>query len=251
MGRAMVELAAALGAPGIRVLEIACSPEQIFHQRPAGFRRHSAACRFRRACGVECGLRSHGAFASARETLSVVRASGCVNTGVVWDPLNAYSEFARNAYRLARAAGLPVTFISGRHTHPQLFASDRGPVMWGDGDFPALALVALLVNKATSNHLLRAGKSAGTRFIPAAEIALAAVHAMDAHGMKAEPYVHICEFKSARSSLIGRPRICRSRSSRVYMLAMLGVGCRFHAGSTREHRIYFKGGNRIPWLVAG
>jgi len=132
---------------------------------------------FARPAGVEVWLESHGAFASARETLSVVRASGCVNTGVVWDPLNAYSEFGEEPVTGWRRAwqGLPVTFHikDGIRIHSSCAQRTWEPVMVGDGDFPALALVALLREQGYRQFIsFEWEKRWHPRLFPLAEIAL-------------------------------------------------------------------------------
>jgi sugar phosphate isomerase/epimerase len=95
MGRSMVGLAAALKAPGIRVFGDRVQPGADLPSTAAWVAEgiHQLA-EFARPAGVEIWLENHGNFAPAAATMSVLRAADCTNCGVIWDPLNAYSEFA-------------------------------------------------------------------------------------------------------------------------------------------------------------
>jgi len=176
MGRAMVELAAALGAPGIRVFGDRVQPGADLSST-AGWVSDGIQqlADFARPAGVEVWLESHGAFASARETLSVVRASGCVNNGVVWDPLNAYSEFGEEpvtGWRELAGAARHVHIKDGIRIHSSSPSEPWEPVMVGDGDFPALALVALLREQGYQQFISFEWEKRWHPVIPAAEIAL-------------------------------------------------------------------------------
>lgn len=176
MGRAMVELAAALGAPGIRVFGDRVQPGADFSST-AGWVSDGIQqlADFARPAGVEVWLESHGAFACARETLRVLRATGCANTGVVWDPLNAYSEFGEES-----AEGWRELSGAARHVHIKDAVRIHGvspsqpwdPVMVGDGDFPALALVHLLREQGYERFISFEWEKRWHPLIPDAEIAL-------------------------------------------------------------------------------
>ena len=176
MGRAMVELAAALGAPGIRVFGDRVQPGADFSSTAAwvadGIHR---LAEFAQPAGVGVWLESHGAFACARETMSVLRAAACSNAGVVWDPLNAYSEFGEEP-----AAGWRQLEGSARHVHikdaVRLHGSSPSepwePVMVGDGDFPALAVIHLLRQEGYRRFISFEWEKRWHPLIPDAEIAL-------------------------------------------------------------------------------
>ena len=148
MGRAMIELAAALGAPGIRVFGDRVQPGA---DRAAtagwiveGIQELAA---YGRPFQVQAWLESHGDFARGRDTLEVLQKAGAVNTGVVWDPANAYSGFGEDP-----AEGLAALGSRIRHVHikdarpPREPAADKlwEPVLMGTGQFPALSLLNLL-----------------------------------------------------------------------------------------------------------
>ena len=89
MGQAMIELAAALRAPGIRIFGDRVQPGADLPSTAAWVAEgiHQLA-EFAQPAGVEVWLESHGNFAPAAAAMSVLRAADCTNCGVIWDPLN-------------------------------------------------------------------------------------------------------------------------------------------------------------------
>jgi sugar phosphate isomerase/epimerase len=148
MGRSMVELAAALQAPGIRVFGDRVQPGADLASTAAWVAEgiHQLA-EFARPAGIEIWLESHGNFAPAAAAMSVLRAADCTNSGMIWDPLNAYSEFAEEldeGWRVLAAAVRHIHIKDARRTDGAAADQPWEPVLLGEGDFPARNLVALL-----------------------------------------------------------------------------------------------------------
>lgn len=148
MGRSMVELAAALQAPGIRVFGDRVQPGADLPSTAAwvseGIHQLSE---FAQPAGVEIWLESHGNFAPGAAAMSVLRAADCTNCGVIWDSLNAYSEFAEElgeGWRLLAGTVRHVHIKDARRIDGAPRSEPWEPVLLGEGDFPAHELVALL-----------------------------------------------------------------------------------------------------------
>ena len=148
MGKSMVELAAALNAPGIRIFGDRVQPGADLSSTAAWVADGlNQLAKFALSAGVEVWLESHGNFASAAATMSILRAANCTNSGVIWDPLNAYSEFAQElgeGWRLLAEAVRHVHIKDARRIDGALPNQPWEPVLLGEGDFPARELVALL-----------------------------------------------------------------------------------------------------------
>ena len=175
-GMAMVELAAALKAPGIRVFGDRIQPTADLPSTTAWIADgiHQLA-EFAQPTGVQVWLESHGDFARASETLRVLNRANCPNTGVLWDPLNAFAEFDEQP-----EAGWRTLNGAARHVHIKDALRTKGaprskpwePVLVGDGDFPALALVSLLREHAYKGHISFEWEKRWHPLIPNPEIAL-------------------------------------------------------------------------------
>ena len=147
-----VELAAALGAPGIRVFGDRVQKGADL-ERTRGFIAESLAAvrNGARGTGVEVWLESHGDFAPASASRGVIEQAGVEGLGVLWDPANAFCEFAEVPEVGARLLGDLV-----RHVHvkdarrPPLASKEPAPftpwtpVLPGEGDVPAARTLALL-----------------------------------------------------------------------------------------------------------
>jgi glucosamine-6-phosphate deaminase len=142
-----IELAARLGAPGIRVFGDRVQEGQD-HETTRGWIAEALARlgETARAHGVEVWIESHGDFAQARETLRVVPADPAAGVGVLWDPANAFEAGE------APADGLAVLGDRVRHVHLKDVARQttgegrRGwvPRLVGSGEFrPERVLAAL------------------------------------------------------------------------------------------------------------
>jgi sugar phosphate isomerase/epimerase len=143
-GKSMMELAAALGAGGIRVFGDRVQPGADRHDTCSwiaeGLRE---LAEFGSPLGVQVWLESHGDFARAGDTLEVLALAGHDSVGVLWDPVNAFTDFGE-----VPAAGLPLLGGRIRHVHlkdarppqkPALAGHPAplwDPVLMGEGNFP-------------------------------------------------------------------------------------------------------------------
>jgi len=133
------EVAAGLGARGIRVFGDRVQPGADLESTRARIAESLADLRDRiRGSGVEVWLETHGDFASAAATRSLLEEAGGEGLGAVWDPANAYSEFAEEP-----ATGATLLGPLLRHVHlKDVRRPADGKVPWppalpGCGDFPA------------------------------------------------------------------------------------------------------------------
>jgi len=143
-----LELAARLGAAGIRVFGDRVQPGQDLAST-RGFitealqKLGEAA----RPLGVEVWIESHGDFARAADTLGLLRGVGSRAVGVLWDPANAFEAGE------APAEGFDALGSRVHHVHlkdvsrvPGPSGQERGwaPRLPGRGDFGPAAVLALL-----------------------------------------------------------------------------------------------------------
>src|SRR6185436_17225515 len=142
-----IELAARLGAPGIRVFGDSVQEGQD-RETTRGWIADALARlgETGQPQGVEVWIESHGDFARARDTLSVLPADRAAGVGVIWDPANAFEAGEPPAEGLA-ALGDRV-----RHVHLKDLARQRSgegrrgwvPRLPGHGELePARVLAAL------------------------------------------------------------------------------------------------------------
>jgi len=142
-GKRMAELAAVLGAPGIRVfgdkIQTGVDREATRSRIAEGIRRLAERTRENR---VEVWLETHGDFASSAETMQIVNQAGCWGIGVVWDPANAFTDGKEQPAGVAPALGSAL-----RHVHLRDLDSRDGewePVLTGEGKFPLREIVTEL-----------------------------------------------------------------------------------------------------------
>jgi sugar phosphate isomerase/epimerase len=144
MGKAMIGLAAELGAPAIRVFGDRVQPgadrTTTAQWIVEGVRTLAA---YGRSSEVETWLETHGDFARTADTRAILQAAGLDGTGAIWDPLNSFSEFGEDP-----AMGFAELGALLRHVHikdarrkPEI---PWEPVLMREGDFPAADLVDLL-----------------------------------------------------------------------------------------------------------
>jgi sugar phosphate isomerase/epimerase len=134
-GKRMADLAAELGAPGLRVFGDTIQP---------GAERDSTQtwiaesirelAEITAASGVEVWIENHGDFVAAHETANILQQAASPNGGVVWDPANSFvaseERPADGAARLGDAI---------RHIHIKDLRRDRDGwnyVLTGEGAFP-------------------------------------------------------------------------------------------------------------------
>jgi glucosamine-6-phosphate deaminase len=98
-----------------------------------------------RGSGVEVWLETHGDFARAGDTRSLLEGAGSDGLGALWDPANAFSEFGEEPDAGAAALGRLL-----RHVHiKDVRRPPDGKVPWppvlpGHGDFPAARALSWL-----------------------------------------------------------------------------------------------------------
>jgi len=144
----VADVAAALGAPGIRVFGDRVQKGANLEQTSTFVAESLAALRDHAwPAWVEVWLETHGDFAKGKAARSVLEIAGGSGLGVIWDPANAFSEFGEDIEEGARALGNTV-----RHVHvkdmkrpaPPAKSLPWTPVLPGRGDFPAERVMAHL-----------------------------------------------------------------------------------------------------------
>lgn len=159
-GRRMVDLAARLGAPGIRIFGDHVQPGAT-REATEGWVAEAlhALGEEAAAAGLEAWLETHGDFAPAAATAAIVARARTRGGGVVWDPANAFAESGE-----VPADGLAILGALVRHVHLKDIrrddASNRGvgsaawkPVLTGTGTFPLDQVVALLAAAGFAGHV--------------------------------------------------------------------------------------------------
>jgi len=138
-GIRMADLAAELGAPGLRVFGDAIQPgadRASTQSWIADSIRELAETTAPR--GVDIWIENHGDFAASAQTAAILQQTASPNVGVVWDPANSFA--ATNEQPAESAARLGAAI---RHVHIKDFQRDGEGVKYvlaGEGDFPLLAL---------------------------------------------------------------------------------------------------------------
>jgi sugar phosphate isomerase/epimerase len=139
-GNRMTDLAATLGAPGIRVFGDTIQPGS----SRASTRSRIADCirtlaQSSESKGVETWIETHGDFAAAAETKAILDEADVRNSGVLWDPGNGFIESGESPSEGAQVFGAAI-----RHVHlKDLRIKNDGhwePLLTGEGTFPLLEL---------------------------------------------------------------------------------------------------------------
>ncbi len=132
-------VAVSLGARGVRVFGDRVQPGADLDSTRGWIVESLTRLRDRlRGTDVEVWLETHGDFATATATRSLLEEAGSEGLGVVWDPANAFSEFGEEPEAGGAALG---PFL--RHVHLKDERRPPGgkipwlPVLPGRGDFPA------------------------------------------------------------------------------------------------------------------
>jgi sugar phosphate isomerase/epimerase len=134
-GERMSDLAAALGAPGLRVFGDTIQPGAD-RESTRGWIAESIAklAEITSRKGVEVWLESHGDFASSPESLAILKQSGASQAGVLWDPANCLVETKEMPAEAAEKLGPAI-----RHAHIKDLRQNNGAwehVLTGEGNFP-------------------------------------------------------------------------------------------------------------------
>jgi sugar phosphate isomerase/epimerase len=131
----MSDMAAELGAPGIRVFGDTIQPGSDRASTRKWIAESIRNLADRTAPkGVQVWLETHGDFAAAAETAAILRECSSPSTGVVWDPVNS---LVATGEPLAEGASLLGSAI--RHIHVKDFrrcAHGVQYVLTGEGAFP-------------------------------------------------------------------------------------------------------------------
>lgn len=134
-GERMADLAAELGAPGLRVFGDTIRPGA----DRSSTRNWIADCigtlaDITRTRGIEVWVENHGDFSAAGETAALLARANSSGTGVVWDPANSFC-----ATRELPAEGSAELGALIRHVHVKDIRRDLDSwsyVLTGEGDFP-------------------------------------------------------------------------------------------------------------------
>jgi sugar phosphate isomerase/epimerase len=142
-GERMSDLAAALGAPGIRIFGDRIQPGA---DRASTRARIADAMRKlaekTRTKGIEIWLETHGDFAASSETAEILAEAGSPDIGVVWDPANCFFESAERPGQGAACLGASIRHVHIKDLGPNHAGSK--PVLTGEGNFPLLEVRAAL-----------------------------------------------------------------------------------------------------------
>jgi len=130
----MSDIAAELGAPGMRVFGDTIQPSadrDSTRNWIAGSIRELADRTTQK--GVQVWLETHGDFVAAAETVAILNECGS-SVGVVWDPVNSLIGMGESPSQGAKLLGSAV-----RHVHVKDFRHCKGSVQYvltGEGSFP-------------------------------------------------------------------------------------------------------------------
>src|SRR5262249_35237097 len=141
-GLRMAELAAALGAPGIRVFGDRIQPGE----NRDSTRNWIADGLQQLAAGipdeVDLWLETHGDFAASGETMGIIKSSERQDIGVVWGPANAFTDGGEQPPVAADAFGKRL-----RHVHLRdldCAGDEWKPILTGEGKFALREILAEL-----------------------------------------------------------------------------------------------------------
>jgi len=140
-GERMAEVAAGLGAPGIRVFGDRVQPGADRRSTRAWISECLAVLEERIAPrGLQLWLETHGDFSTASEVLAIL--SHCPAIGIIWDPASAFLEQGERPFENGMALR---DFI--RHVHiKDLDRHEEGwsPALTADGEFPIAEIRSVL-----------------------------------------------------------------------------------------------------------
>jgi sugar phosphate isomerase/epimerase len=170
-GERMSDLAAALGAPGLRIFGDTIQPgadrDTTRSWIAEGLSKLSETASSK---GIEVWIESHGDFASAPETLAILSEAGSPQAGVLWDPANCLIEAQESPQEGAAKLGSAI-----RHTHIKDLRQSNGScehVLTGEGNFPLHQLMDALKKLNYDRFLSFEWEKKWHPEIPDAEIAL-------------------------------------------------------------------------------
>jgi glucosamine-6-phosphate deaminase len=141
-----LELAAQLGAPGIRIFGDRVQPgADLASTRGWIAEAMQSLAAAARGTGVQVWIESHGDFARAADTMSILESVGSSAAGVVWDPANAF-EAGESPVEAPGVLGERMRHVHLKDIRRAAAGDGRAwtPVLVGEGDFPAAEVLALL-----------------------------------------------------------------------------------------------------------
>ena len=143
-GVRMADIAAGLGARGIRVFGDKIQPGQTREQTRKWTAEGMCALADKtRALGVDVLIETHGDFANSHDVREILREANCPGTGTVWDPENCYGAYFEKPADGARVLGASI-----RHVHfKDIHKNEKGewvPALMGKGEFPCIDVLTSL-----------------------------------------------------------------------------------------------------------
>jgi glucosamine-6-phosphate deaminase len=174
--RRVADVAAALGAPGIRVCGDRVGKGPSLEATSALLAEALAALRDHAwPAWVEVWLATQGDFANGAAARSILERVGGPGLGVVWDPAKAFSEHGEEPEAGARALGQTI-----RHVHLKDMkrpAKPAKPLPWtpvlpGRGEFPAERVMARLAESGYERFVSFAWEKSSHPKIEEPEVAL-------------------------------------------------------------------------------
>ena len=142
-GERMAELAAALGAPGIRVFGDTIQPGADRASTRSWIADSLRALAEKTSMrGVEVWLETHGDFAAASETAAILSEAAHSAVAVIWDPANCFLESHEPPVEGAKKLATSI-----RHVHLKDLLHGDGDgklVLSGQGNFPLAEVQAAL-----------------------------------------------------------------------------------------------------------
>jgi sugar phosphate isomerase/epimerase len=142
-GRRMADLAAELGAPGLRVFGDTIQPGTDRASTQSWIAESiRKLAEIIAATGVEIWIENHGDFAGAAATAAILEQVASPKVGVVWDPANSFVGTGEQPTNGAAQLGVAI-----RHVHIKDLRHDGEGVKYvltGEGEVPLLELKAAL-----------------------------------------------------------------------------------------------------------
>jgi sugar phosphate isomerase/epimerase len=171
----MAELAAALGAPGIRLFGDRVQPGADLESTRGWIIEGLVALRdVARRIGVEVWLETHGDFATGEAARSVLDPVG-EGVGAIWDPANAFSEFGEAPDTGAAALGTAIRHVhlkDARRPGPSSPPFPWTPTLLGEGEFPAERVLSILAAQGYDRFVSFEWEKRWHPEIPEPEVAL-------------------------------------------------------------------------------
>jgi sugar phosphate isomerase/epimerase len=151
-GERMADLAAELGAPGLRVFGDTIQPGADRTSTQSWIAESiRKLADITAARGVEIWIENHGDFAGAGETAAILEQAASARAGVVWDPANSFVATQEQPEDGAARLGLAI-----RHVHIKDLRRDGEEwnyVLTGEGAVPLLELKAVLQDLQYDRYL--------------------------------------------------------------------------------------------------